>query len=40
MEMEEVAGGGAADRDTVDVGAVVIIAHHSRTLDATKMAET
>ena len=40
MEMEEVAGGGAADRDAANVGAVVITAHCSQTLDALKVAET
>ncbi len=39
MEMEEVAGGDAADRDTANVGAVVINAHCSQTLEAPKVAE-
>ena len=37
MEMEEVAGGGAADRDVVDMGAGKINAHRLQTLDATKV---
>ncbi len=40
MDMEEVAGGGTADRDAVDVGVVVINTHYLQTLDATKVAET
>jgi hypothetical protein len=40
MEMEEVAGGGAADKGAVDVGTGVINAHHMQTLDATKVSET
>jgi hypothetical protein len=40
MEMEEVAGGGAADRDAADVGVVIVNVHHLQTLDASKVAET
>ncbi len=41
MEMEEeVTGGGAADRDAADVGAVIINAHHLQTLDTNKVVET
>jgi hypothetical protein len=39
MEMEEVAGGGAAGRDTADAGVDVISAHHLQTLNATKVLE-
>ncbi len=40
MEMEEVAGGGTADRDVVDMGVVIINAHLLRTLDAPKVVAT
>jgi hypothetical protein len=40
MDMEEVAGGGTADRDAADVGAVAINVQHSQTLDAPKVAAT
>jgi hypothetical protein len=37
--MEEVAGGGAADRGTTDVGAGVINTHHSQSTDALMVLE-
>ena len=37
--MEEVAGGGAANGGTADVGAGVINAHCSQTMDAIKVSE-
>jgi hypothetical protein len=39
LEMEEVAGGGAADRGMVDVGVGVINAHHSQTMNTIKVSE-
>ncbi len=39
IEMEEVAGGGTAGRDTADAGADVISAHRLQTLNATKVSE-
>ncbi len=40
MEMEEVAGWGAADGDAADTGGVIINAHRSQTFGATKVVET
>jgi hypothetical protein len=39
MEIDKVAGGGAADMDAADMGVVVINTHRLQTLDAPKMAE-